>query len=563
MAAFLFFLSVALTVTNREDIRSTLLADHKMRAEFAADGALNYNLQLLRTQPNWEEQLQTLPFSSGARVTSKWRKLQPPAIELEVISQASLVTAERRLALEEFRLGDSLAVGANKPHLFAMRKTPDAYSHSVLGPNFKWQPLGNLQVSALPDTYVADGGPLFMQAKDEGTIPPTLQDWQPTIDALGVVVNGGFAPTSQQLPRGNGAWTGKLVEDKFSLELLPDPGDLLGRVKQATINGKVDGVPTFTTVTLAGQPTQLDTSEYQGPCVEWYLLTGTAAAAKDQFYYCHGRHIYTRGVRFRNTAGADPPGSVTPGAYYDEPCILRYAPEARTWSIVIDLLKVTDDLSEPIVVDGPRPDVSTLWITESGKIYCRQIASDDLVQVVGDRFQTRDGLPGSVLAYRDRLLSLTNDPNDGRGHLNQNDPAQLLLKLLPGRNLGARINVPDLAGITLEEEPPLDLFWSITPPITAAKKEIYAIVTCEARVHEQPSQPSRSKVKALAHFDGERWQILPSGLATVLPGSSFFKEVERDYVGKALVVEDLVHLALAGYPTSQPLLRRYSPLVHY
>ena len=48
MSAFLFFLSVAIVVTNREDIRSTLLADHKMRAEFAADGTLDRDIQVMR-----------------------------------------------------------------------------------------------------------------------------------------------------------------------------------------------------------------------------------------------------------------------------------------------------------------------------------------------------------------------------------------------------------------------------------------------------------------------------------------------------------------------------------
>lgn len=562
MAAFLFFLSVALTVTNREDIRSTLLADHKMRAEFAADGVLDYNLQVMRTQPNWEEVLREQTLASGAVVKSTWRTTRPGVVEVTVSANSNLIKAERHWLLEEFRLADSLAVGDKKPHLFAMRKAGDSLTHAVLGPNFRWQSLGAAPPQTLTGTYVAKGGPLYLETQDQGATPPTLQDWQPIIDTLGVVNFGGFGPTSQQLPKGHGASTGKFENEKFSFDVLPDPGDTLGRVKQATINGRSDGQPTFTTVTLAGNLVELDTSEYQGPCVEWYTLSGTVADAKENLYYCHGRHIYMRGVRFRNKAGSDPPGSVDPGGYYDEPCLLSYDPASKAWAKVVDLLKVTDDLSEPVVVDGPRPNQATMWVTQNGQIFTAQSGANNLLRVVGDRFEVAGNLEPNLLVYRDQLLSVAPRSSDGLMCLSSFDPAQYLTKLLPGRNVGARSAIPG-ANLTMPEEPTQQLHWAIAAtPTATAREELYALVTCQARLPDNPNGPPRSTGQALAHFDGKNWQLLPSGLAGVLAGS-YFVESQRDYGGKPSVVNDIVALALAGYSSSQPLLRRYSPLVHF
>lgn len=96
MSAFLFFLSVAIVVTNREDIRSTLLADHKMRAEFAADGTLDRDIQLMRSNPEWESALNNgVSFSSGAVVQSSIKRISPTILELDVQATSNLVRADR------------------------------------------------------------------------------------------------------------------------------------------------------------------------------------------------------------------------------------------------------------------------------------------------------------------------------------------------------------------------------------------------------------------------------------------------------------------------------------
>jgi len=561
MAAFLFFLSVALTVTNREDIRSTLLADHKMRAEMAADGCLEYALQLMRNQPNWEESLRQQTFASGAVVELRQRTTRPGFVEITAQANSNLVKADRHLLLEEFRLADSVALTGLKPHLFMLRQGQGGFTLSVLGPNFRWQDLGAQSADTLPKTLSAQGGPLFLQESTKGSVPPVLQDWQPSIDAQGIVHAGGFGPVSQTLPQGNGALIFRLEQGKFVAEQIPDPGDTLGRVKQATINGSENGQPTYTPLPTGGM---LDTSEYQGPCVEWYILAGTAAAAgPGNTYYCHGRHLYFRGVRFRNTAGSTPPGQVTPGGFYDEPCILKYTKGAPNWEKVVDLLKVTDDLSEPEVVGGPRPDISSLWVTSQGKVFCKQAGEKTLLSVVGNQFAAGSSYTTELIQYRESLLATVVREDKGQG-LSQFDPASFLPKSIPGRNLGATLKIPGV-GLTFTEEPGINLVYNLqNSPSAAAADDLFVMLGVN-KVHSDPN----SKIALppaeiqLAHFDGKIWQILPRGLPGFLGEYTYFVEAQRDLQGTPRSVVGAHALALAGYNSDQPLLRRYVPLLHY
>lgn len=543
LAAFLFFLSVALTITNREDIRSNLLADHQLRAQLAVEGTLQDRVQRMRKFSDWEGQSQDLSFNSGATAHVDSSRFLTYGVQLQVKALSNLVQQERRLLLEEFRLADSVAQSGKKPHLFAIKQVNNALTWSVLGPDFHWQNLGALSARALPASYSAAGGSLFGQNAGEGATPPQLQDWHPTTDSQGVVHSGSFSATSQQLTQGNGALLARLNNSQFSLEMLPDPGETLGRVTQATINGSPDGQPTYATVTLGGQLVQLDTSEYRGPSAEWYSLVGPAAAAQGEVYYCHARHYYFRGVRFRNSASANPPGSQNGSGFYDEPCLLKW--ENKAWTKVVDLLKVSDDLSEPEIVQGPRPDPSSLWVTASGSVYCKQLGQEMLLQVAGNAFSAVQPINGKGLCYGDELLWLQ------QGSLSAHDPSGFFPKNLPAHNVGARCNIPGL-NLTLTEEPALELKWSVATPATAAAKDLYAVVTCQA-----------TSRKALGHFDGQGWQLLPHGLAEVLPDSLYTLEARRDYAGQTFSLDEVVGLALGAYTTDQPLLRRYVPLARY
>ncbi|MBS2036745.1 hypothetical protein JST97_17275 [bacterium] len=562
MSAFLFFLSVAIVVTNREDIRSTLLADHKMRAEFAADGALDRDIQLMRNTSDWESVLNgPVSFASGATVQSTVKRISPTILELDVSASSNLVRADRHWVLEEMRLADSVAVGSMKPHLFALRGN----TWSVLGPNFKWQSLGTLDTSLLSRTFSASGGPVFYQLKDEITIPP-ISDFQPIQNANGTVTNQGFGAISSSLPKGNGPYVVLLQNDKFTPTkvVAPDDPSMLGRIKQPTINGQVNGTPTFATVTINGVPTNVDTSVYQGPILEAYLLTGTAAAAVDNSYYAHAWHVYYRGFKFQNDAGTGQGQITMPVGPLKEPAILKYDATGKAWSRVVDLLKVPDDLTQPEIVGGPRPDQNYLWVTASGVVYSKESGGVNLLSVNGGQFTAGSAIQGELFTYQDQLISVTKNVALGINTLSQNDPSLTLPKQVPGRNVGVKPFLSGGVNVSLLEEQPLDLRYSTAAwPVAASHKDLYALVTCQAMLQNQQSQTPKSSVVSLAHWDGTQWQFLPNGMAGALPNSSYFLESQRDYGGSALGMADVVAMALAGYATSQPLLRRYSPRFHY
>ncbi|MFN8607034.1 MAG: hypothetical protein U0931_05860 [Vulcanimicrobiota bacterium] len=561
MSAFLFFLSVAIVVTNREDIRSTLLADHKMRAEFAADGTLDRDIQLMRNTSDWESVLNSVPpFASGASVQSTFKRLSATIVELDVAASSNLVRADRHWVMEEFRLADSVAVGAVKPHLFALRGS----NWSVLGPNFKWQGLGTLDSSLLPKTFAANGGPVFYQLKDEITVPP-ISDFQPIQNANGTVTNQGFGAIASTLPKGNGPYVVLLQNDKFTPNKIvaPDDPTMLGRIKQPTINGQVNGTPTYTTVSINGVPTNVDTSVYQGPIVEAYLLTGTMAGASTTGYYAHAWHVYYRGFKFQNDASGK--GQITmPVGPLKEPAILKTDNAGKSWSKVVDLLKVPDDLTQPEIVGGPRPDQNYLWVTSGEKIYSKEAGGVNLLSVAGGQFSPGSPIQGELLTYQDQLISVTKNLTTGINVLSQNDPSLTLPKQVPGRNLGAQPFVANGVTITLKEEKPLDLRYSTAPwPVATSHKDLFLLVTCQALLQDPPNQPPQSSVVSLAHWDGTQWQFLPNGMAGALPNSSYFLESQRDYGGATVGMSDVLALALAGYTTNQPLLRRYSPRFHY
>lgn len=558
MSAFLFFLSVAIVVTNREDIRSTLLADHKMRAEFAADGTLDRDIQIMRTNPEWESALNSgVSFASGATVQSSVKRISSNILELDVQATSNFVRADRHWILEEFRLADSLATGSLKPHLFALQGN----GWSVLGPNFKWQSLGSIGTDVLPHTFAASGGPVFFLKKDE--IPaPVIQDFQPMVGSQGIITNSGFGPTTGSLPNGHGPYWVELKGDKFTPTQAPDPGDpkMLGRIKQATINGSENGTPTYATVSINGTPTTIDTSVYQGPILETYLLTGTAAAAADKVYYCHAWHIYYRGFKFQNTDSGQ--GSLTqPIGPLKEPAILKFDSGSKSWSKAVDLLRVPDDQTQPESLPGPRPDPNYLWVTSGGTIYAKESGGTRLLTVSGEQFTAGSAIRGELFTYQDQLIGVTEDGSTGVNVLSANDPSSTLPKSVPGRNVGAQPFRANGLVVTLKEEKALDLRYSTKAwPVTSANKDLFALVTCQAI--PTGTQAPQSSVQLLAHYDGTIWQFLPNGMADALPNSSYFLESQRDYGGKAQDLGASQAMALAGYTSNQPLLRRYSPRFH-
>ncbi len=594
MAAFLFFLSVALVVTNREDIRYTLFVDHTMRAQAAADGMLDYGLQVMRSQPQWEAMVQSAPppFSSGATARLEWRpwvspssfgpRYAPPgasttrlpALQLTAVGQSGPFVARRQLVVEEFRLADSLLQGSLKPHLFAL--VGDQLH--ILPPNFKWESGGAIphQGPLVPRSFSAGGSLLRVCAKEEGTEPPEIQDFQPVTLPSGLRVAGAFGPVAgMSIPLGQGAKKLEIESDKLSWKLLPDPGDQLGGVAQAKVEADASQAGVLPGESLnwdilapSTSDLTVDYSFFSGPRLNWYAITGACAQAQGDRYICHGTHYFYSGFKFKNS---DSPGGMIrsqgkDAQLFEQPCILQL--QGEKWTVLLDYLKVTDLQSEPTVISGLQPDPNSMLVDSKGQVLVHALGSEpgkwfrvelerlSESNVQADFFYQDQGValvPRTNLPFKASLLGLS-----------RHDLSGFFPAFLPARNQSQPTGFAlQPAQNPFAPEPRLDLYWNVKGPVASQGRDLYLAVQLMTRPEGSSQDPTGSPF-VLAHFDGEVWQLLPGGLAPMLDSNSAYRRENRlFYEGSpgAMVASD--QLTLGSYASSRPMLRRYVPVARF
>lgn len=593
MAAFLFFLSVALVLTNREDIQYTLFVDHKMRSSAAADGMLDFSLNVMRKNSNWEQILKgrVQEFESGATGQVRWASypgnpgqipnperysLAPQAtaklagLELVAVGQSGPFRSERHMILEEFRLADSLASDTLKPHLFALVGT----TLQVLTPSFTWEAM-TLQVPGepIPGSLSADGGDLHCLVEGAGAQPPVIQDFTPSQLQSGAIVAGSFSPSATQIPIGQGAYDQTLENDAWKTVTLPDPGDQLGSLTQPTksAGGGGDSNVKWDIDTVAVNSEGLESSAVNGPRISWYALTGSRASVHGGDYFCHGTHYFYSGFRFRNTVeGGNIHSQVKKSHLYKEPCILVYHGQAKKWEILLDYLKIGDPLEEPTIIPGKQPDVNTMVVTTDGVALVREAQAPQPTWYLVQKEQLNpSGYPVTPLLvpYGKQLLYGTTRwvPALGKNAavLSELDPGDYFPKFLPILNASANYNpTSDFPG---GQEPQINLFFQANlGTMTAAREDLYGLLTVVTQIQPLGQQPATTQTMCLAHFDGKRWQLLPAGLSPLLPAlSSYRHEMSLDYAGGLGPAVGAQRLILAGYATSRPLLRRYVPVARF
>ena len=598
MAAFLFFLSVALVLTNREDIHYTLFVDHKMRCNLAADGTLDYALNLMRTNSNWEEKFKTwrVPFKSGAEGQVSYRlwteptvlpgatRFSPPetpspsaGIELIAIGRSGLFASERHLLLEEFRLADSMLKGDIKPHLLNIS---DTGAVTVLTPSFTWEKAQATTSKPIEGTISASGGPVLHLSEGQGTKPPEIKDFALTNVAGIPMPVTGLPLSSKQIPTGHGAYQLELKGNNWGWVLLPDPGEQLGTIIQPSISPDDGGSSasgwdklTLNWDTLAKTPDQLtvDYSYFNGPKINWYCLVGTRAEMSGEDYICHGMHYYYSGFRFKNSQAA---GGMTHSqgkdpSLYEEPCILKFNLKTKQWTVVLDYLKVDPDpLVEPTILTGLRPAMNSLFVQPGPLIHTHVLGqTDNAWYTVGKEQLCLASLPkratlfalGNEILYCDPRLDT--DVTPPLMALNQHDMAAFFPKFLPALNEGGvydpKQNHPG------EIEPQLNLRWSMDEKtLTGYDKDLYGVARL-AVTFTPPAQKSQTvQASGLAHWDGKRWQVLPAGLSRLLPDPTSYKtEMNRDYGGGDGTLTG--KFVLAGYASEKSQLRRYVPVARW
>lgn len=593
IAAFLFFLSVALVVTNREDIRYTLLVDHKLRSSLAAEGMSDYALMIMRTTSNWEARLPSLrrEFASGAVATAQVRpylqgnssKPGLGAVDLVATGLSGGVKTERHLLLEEFRLADSLLIEQRKPHLFADMGT----SFQVLTTEMVWEPLAKPGV-LYPLSLAAGSEKLHAIQESAGVDPPTIKDFQKIVTPGGLVLPGEFTEATKQIPKGHGLTVLSLESNQWSWKTVPDVGEQLGKVHNPQViednrpPGEVTGPPvvrgdgstlTWEQLTLDWDVISKSPSEmtvpyeyFNGPRVEWYAITGTSGGIGNGKYFAHGTHYYYSGFRFKNTEqiNGDIRSQGKDSTLFAEPCVLSLDLATAKWTSVLDYLKVDPQgLEEPTILPGPRPSPQGMVVTPQGECFVRRVGDAQ-----PDWYRVSPGeLTLSRLPRQAQLRCIGTEyyytrPEAGRQILSSHDIAEHFPIALPALNLGARYDPKkDFLG---ELEPSLSLSWSTSiGTLTGYDKELFALVTLTSTL-QGINPPVSSAQTALGHFNGEHWQVLPAGLAQLLPPKSSHRlPLDLEYRGTAGPVVSARALVLGSYASDKQMLRRYVPLARF
>lgn len=588
MAAFLFFLSVALVVTNQQDIRYTLFADDKQKCDAAADGMLNYALQVMRANSNWEARLQTErpPFASGVTANIKWRPYllnlsstnsrysmptspsrESTALELTATAQAGVFRSEVHAVVEEFRLADSLAIGSAKPHLFC-----NETAFKVLGPAFRWDALNAMSTTAINGTIDAGGGELYSCLDKDGTDPtePPLKDYVPNwyvsgtqSAALPKDPPNDFIKTGEQFQRGQRIQVLRLKDNQFIWEPQEDPNLTLRHVDEAATYNRDANFPSdvvHDTVQVSDPALKSsDPGYFNGTKAEWFTINGRSARADKDAYYVFATHFFYSGNRFKTV---NVPGGVTSevkrAKMYQPVCVLKFA--NNKWTDVVDPLKVTDMKLEPSYVDGPVPDINYMLV-HNGVVYAKEAGQTETNDwLVGSaNGWTRGGIKGSKYAFFmgdtvvDFVVGAPTPPFPAPSiRLTTNDIAASFPAFLPPRNLD------NTTGNVTEGK--MYFNWRpVRSSFTSVNSDAYGVVQVDVSEEQGNGSPHvYDPITALMHFNGKSWQVLPAGVGLLLPTKSAYRnELNYGYKGGLGPVTAGSRLALAGYPSSQALLRRY------
>ena len=554
MAVFLFFLSVALVATNRQDLSLSLSSDDRLRATLAAQSAVNFALQTMRTDSQWE---QTLKDKQGQMLTgASWKvEVRPAETHLvEVLAQGSsgLVKKQFRYLMQEFRICDTLARQNLKPHLFAVRKSGDSNVLMMMGPSFTWSALTALPKTAVLETLTGAGGPLYMNEEPQQS-PELLEDYRPTLDSFGMY-RPNWGATELSVPPGFHTARLEIADQQLRWRTLPDPQDNLGSLSQPS------GTPAHQTFQVGGQSVQVDTGLYQGAVWNAYVLDGRKAAAEGNLLYAHAQHYYFRGASFQNRPvpvgpGLENHGQMRPAIFENDSCILKF--DGTRWWIVNDCLEVGADGSVTHS-RGPRPSKSSLAVSR-GKVFSLSQAPERQVLVAAEKEWT---VAGENPSRSDFLVGYRGQPcvqAAGSAHYqNVPPPADSFPAVLAAMHGDVLEGGEEFSDQELLAEGTVRLRPSpLSTSVTIIGDEVFTTG------HLQVSRPRVSR-HVLLHYDGQAWQIWPNGfyqqLWTVLPPPR-----ERDVVqvnDSQGVKHELrvAPLVMCGYQAQPALMRRYVPV---
>ncbi|MBQ7568060.1 hypothetical protein IJT17_04570 [bacterium] len=563
VAAFLFFLSVAIIAQNRQNILLVLTEDYRIRAANSANAALDLALHVMRHNPQWPS---LLPGHSGELESGgSWRissvsyiANRPHIIKIESRGSCGLFASGRTRYVEELAFGSASAGsagGKNQPtHLFAYVKQNDADKLAVLTPDMRWQILGAVPMGTVSPRdekqipwLAAQGGPLFSRAPSF-ELSFELQD-------VGIANGQGVLKTIN-LPQNKDEQekniTQPIVYLKANAGVLSwsdakfpchfgAGGQNIGSNPSGETAASGSGREQLTKYLDA----EVHNLVYKGPTLEWYTTVGQGLAVNGSTVYCHGWHHYYQGTQ----------ATISGKGYliqrnaktYCAPALLCYSAEQDAWSVVMDMMTVTGRDTPPEIVPlsaGNTPCTNSLAYA-NGSLYC--LAQSNRERILRASPTSWSGCASSagkslgLFGYKGQLLYHTagtaGDMSNLTG-LNAADPLKdLYLEC-------AAVSLAGEAGNAVVS-PNFKLYPSLHTgksssagaavsgggnSVAVCGDNIYTFATfrpyCEEpsgglnslypdlyeSIAQRRSNLAGESVTGLVHYDGEGWQLWPSGL---------------------------------------------------
>lgn len=579
VSIFLFFLSIALLWSNRQDIALSLSMEHKLKAQ---SEARSMAMEAYANLKEFGELRMTTERTSDNHVVSKLQLVSLPpfgdrgkVLLVQVRSTSGPVSCYMTLHLLETQFADN---SYPNPVLFFPGSESDA--GAVYG-DFKY----NLLNEPLEGELFANRGPIFKKFPSAAETRAVFVDNPPVFMEDGSIAYLGPAVITAP-PLGEGQestfqWL-QFQNGRLEYKDIPAPDNLTGKpleVDPKSTLVELTGFGNWTNASVRGvgpqliraswidsKPAASDIDEIRPSLVEsgglgtepltdtrsssgvqeWFIPTGAMTSQKSKLYTHAWHYLY------KPFSGGAPEqvNALTAGIVTRWPCVLSYDTSSGTWSKEWAPLKESGDVTE-----SRRPSQDVLMVADDGALYTVTENQPRHLLTLEESGKVEVGPTvhsGSLFVYNNAPYLVTDN-----GYQNLKDESVIkvsgLPKVLPGQD-GPVLAAPEIGIIAIDEAGTNDLspdgvleingtdYKTVMPEYllsytlasgtpAVAGKNIYTPINVSIDLS------AGTEIKAganglfdedyfeaykpeggttLAHYDGERWHILPNGLRAFL-----------------------------------------------
>lgn len=601
ISIFLFFLSVALLMQNKQDIALSLSMEHKLKAEMAA---------------------RSVAFEAYGHLRDygELRRTPGSLIDDDVTTKVELVEtlpAEHRGKMLQVR---ARATSGSFSSYLTLHLLPTELSSTkdgrkvILLPRSEQTTLavyGDFLITDLGQTFPmnlkASGGPAFTTSPVAEASRPSFEGSIPIFsDTDDIAGMGPLRLLLPGLPAGEETalqWL-EYKSNTFEWKSIAAPGSL-GKAQPASSAGdtptlayEMEAAGPWTDLSALGDDGELKTWSWQdnepptssmkevadslaqsapsnpspvGPSyspglVQHYYVTRGAIAANGDDVYSHGWHYLYMPYR------GSKPEEVTPlhgSRVVRWPCVLRYSSRTGIWEPAWNPLRDSGSVASPTL-----PDPNSLWVDTQGIIYSLSTSEPRRLLTLsanGDvKASDREVPAGEVFLYQDQPHILSTEP---RRLVRLSDEAAITFSSLPSGipgQQGPMLLIPQGESLEIDEAGTNDISpegafviegikeQTVVPdyllgynvgtgrPFTDGKDlymPIEVVVEGVDSLHEVFDQEFVKKNRplggqVLARYDGLQWHILPHGLRTYLERQRLRPENSTNPLSDRLPGED-------------------------